>query len=102
MKKFVSEKLIVASLAVALISGAATVTANAALDVTVSDAPVAAAPVESTAPVEVPASDFSAPSAVPSVVIIPNRVTAPEPGTMFAGFGLLTYVLFRTSRRSRA
>jgi|GEM_PF-6673520 len=79
------------------------VTANAAMDVTVSDVPVAAAPAPAPTPAPVvSASDFSGVNVTPSVVGGHPSVVIPEPGTMFAGFGLLTYLLFRTGRRSRA
>ena len=69
------------------------------MEVTVSDAPVAAAPAATAAiaPV-VPSSDFNGNNNVAPNMVMP----IPEPGTMFAGFGLLTYLLFRTGRRSRA
>lgn len=90
-------------MAVALISGASVVTANAAMEVTVSDVPVAAAPAATAAIAPaVPSSDFNGGTAVPTSVSPAVVQPIPEPGTMFAGFGLLTYLLFRTGRRSRA
>jgi len=101
MKKIVSKKLIAVSLAVALISGASIVTANAALDISASDVSAAAAPAESACPVA-PASDFTGTGgSAPSVVISPTRVI-PEPGTMYAGFAVLAYLVLRTGRRARA
>ncbi len=103
MKKLVSQKLFIVSVAVALISGSSPVTATADMEVTVADPPVAAAPVATAAITPaIPASDFSGNTAIPSSVS-PSVVQAiPEPGTMLAGFGALTYLLLRTSRRTRA
>ncbi len=101
MKKIVSKKLIAVSLAVALISGASVVTANAAMDISAGDITIAATSAASCTPVA-PATDFVATgSFTPKVVINPSQVI-PEPGTMFAGFSVLAYLVLRTGRRSRA
>lgn len=100
MKNIISKKLLGVSLAVALVSGASIVTANAAIDLGVS-IPVAAAPAESAPPV-VPASDFTATGSFSPKVVMNPTVVIPEPGTMFVGFAVLTYLLFSTGRRSRA
>ena len=96
MKNIISKKLVAISLAVALIAGASIVTANAAIDINVSDVPVGPAP-----PV-VPASDFTATGSFSPKVVMNPTVVIPEPGTMFVGFAVLTYLLFSTGRRSRA
>jgi hypothetical protein len=104
MKNIVSKKLMVLSVSVALISAASVVTANAALEVPASDISVAATAAPSPAP-EAPASDFvgtTTPSSGYVANVVRSPVVIPEPGTMFAGFGLLTYMLFRSGRRSRA
>jgi hypothetical protein len=99
MRNIAFKKFVVVSIVTAVVCAASTFTAKAALDLTVSET----AQVEST-PVTpaVPASDFNATSAVPAAVVRNPSVAVPEPGTMFAGLGVLTYFLLKSGRRSRA
>ena len=97
MKNIVVKKFVSAWIIAAVICAASSFTAKAALEVTVSDAPVST--VESTP--AVPASDFNGTSATPAVVKSNPAVVIPEPGTMFAGLGVLTYFLLKPARRSR-
>jgi hypothetical protein len=99
MRNIVVKKFVAASIIAAVVCTASTFTAKAALDLTVSDtAPAETAPV---APA-VPASDFNGTSAAPAAVVSNPAVVVPEPGTMFAGLGVLTYFLLKSGRRSRA
>jgi hypothetical protein len=100
MKTVASTKLIAVSLAVASLCALSTLSANAALDVTASDATVT----EPSEPLPAPASDFAASTSSASFSASPNviRTPVPEPGTMFAGAGALAYFLFKSGRRSRS
>lgn len=93
MKNIVVKRIILASIAAAAVYAASTFSAKAALDVTVSDAP-AAEPV-------VPASDFNETSVSTDAVVSRPFVVMPEPGTMLAGLGILTYLLLKPGRRSQ-
>jgi len=64
------------------------------MELTVSETP---APAVESAPV-IPASDFNAVSVAPSV--IRGNIPVPEPGTLFAGIGVLAYLVLKTGRRS--
>ena len=99
MRNIALKKFVASSIVVAAVCAASTFTAKAALELTVSEA----APAE-TAPVApaVPASDFNGTSAAPAAVVSNPGVAVPEPGTMFAGLGVLTYFLLKSGRRSRA
>jgi hypothetical protein len=96
MRNIAFKKFVASSIVVAAVCTASTFTAKAAIEVTESEA----AAVE-TAPA-VPASDFNATSAAPAAVVRTTSVAVPEPGTMFAGLGVLTYFLLKSGRRSRA
>ena len=99
MRNIVLKKFVAASIVAAVVCTASTFSAKAAMELTVSDtAPAETAPV---APV-VPASDFNGTSAAPAAVVSNPAVVVPEPGTMFAGLGVLTYFLLKSGRRSRA
>jgi hypothetical protein len=98
MRNIVVKKFVAASIVAAVVCTASTFTAKAAMELTVSDtAPVETAPV---APA-VPASDFNGTSTAPAAVVSNPAVVVPEPGTMFAGLGVLTYFLLKSGRRSR-
>ena len=99
MRNIVLKKFVAASIVAAIVCTASTFTAKAAMEVTASDAPAA-----DTAPAApaVPASDFNGTSAAPASVVSNPAVVVPEPGTMFAGLGVLTYLLLKSGRRSRA
>jgi hypothetical protein len=99
MRNIAFKKFVVASIVTAVVCAASTFTAKAALELTASEtAPAETAP---GAPA-VPASDFNSTSAVPAAVVSNPSVAVPEPGTMFAGLGVLTYFLLKSGRRSRA
>ena len=102
MRNIALKKFVAASIVIAVVCTASTFTAKAAMEVTESDtAPAEMAP----AAPAVPASDFngSTASAVSTAVVVnPQQVVIPEPGTMFAGLGVLTYLLLKPARRSRA
>jgi hypothetical protein len=94
MMNIVLKRIILSSIAAVTVCAASTFTAHAAVDVTVSDAPAAEA--------AVPASDFSETSVSPDVVVSSPFVVMPEPGTLLAGLGILTYLLLKPGRRSRS
>lgn len=100
MKKVVLKNFVAASIVACSVFTLSTFSAKAAIEVTESDAP----PVEATqAAPAVPASDFNGTSSAPAEVKVnPERVVVPEPGTIFAGLGVLTYLLLKSGRRSRA
>jgi hypothetical protein len=99
MRNTVFKKFVVASIVTAVVCVASTFTAKAALELTVSEtAPAETVP----AAPAVPASDFNSTSAAPAAVVSNPSVAVPEPGTMFAGLGVLTYFLLKSGRRSRA
>jgi hypothetical protein len=99
MRNIALKKFVTASLVAAFVCTASTFTAKAAIELTVSDtAPAETAPAAPAAP----ASDFNGTSAAPAAVVSNPAVVVPEPGTMFAGLGVLTYFLLKTGRRSRA
>ena len=93
MKIQTSKKLVAVALGFALCSFAAGYSAKAAVDMTPSDAPTVSAP--QAAPT-VSSTDLAG-----EVSVKPSMVVVPEPGSMFAGMGVLAYVLFKGSRKSR-
>jgi hypothetical protein len=103
MRNIALKKFVVASIVTAVVCVASTFTAKAALEPIVNEAAqVDTAPATPAAP----ASDFSSTStsasAAPAVVVSNPAVVVPEPGTMFAGLGVLTYFLLKSGRRTRA
>jgi hypothetical protein len=94
MKIVAPSKLVIVSMAAVCISVLSALSASAAIDISASDTVATAA--EPT-PV-VPPSDFYAVTVAPSV--IRGNTPVPEPGTMFAGIGVLTYLIFKSGRRS--
>ena len=93
MKNIVLKRIILASIAGVAVCAASTFSAQAAMDVTISDAPTAEA--------VVPASDFSGTGVSTDEVVSRPFVVMPEPGTMLAGLGILTYLLIKPGRQSR-
>ncbi len=93
MKNQTSKKLVAVALGFALCSFAAGYSAKAAVDITPSDAPSLSAAQSAPA--------ASSTDLAGGVSVKPSMVVVPEPSSMIAGMGVLAYVLFKGSRKTR-
>jgi hypothetical protein len=100
MKCIVVKRFTLASIAAVTVCAASTFTAQAAVDITVSDVLAVAAKTSVPVPIQVP--ELNETSITPEVVVGSSTVALPEPGTAVAGLAILAYCLLKPARRTRA